>query len=588
MNYSTQFDETTKEEVRSRIDIASVVGRYVKLRSAGRNMAGLCPFHKDTDPSFTVNPERGFFHCFGCGKGGDVFTFVQDIEGMTFPEALQVLADEAGVALKKPEHHAVQAPAGTPDRRQMLRIHEIAAAFYYRQIKQHPRAVDYFKARGLKPQTVREFNLGFAPQGWAHLVSFARSHGIGERALIHCGLAVTKSESSSAYDRFRNRIMFPLTDLTGKTIAFAGRSLDSETMPKYLNSPETPLYRKSKTLYGLHKARDVVKELDTVYIVEGYMDYLALYEAGIFNCAATSGTALTQEHAHILRRFTSNITLVFDGDNAGRSAAEKAFFVLAPMSLDISVLLLPQGEDPDTYVRAHGAEEMRAEVARAQNGADFVIEKAMHDLQGTTPRGQAAVIAHLRPVMEGFRDQLFRQAFIKKLAEHLTVDEKIIYGRIKQQGLRGPGGVVSDLDPTKNYLATLEGNFLRLIVQHPELIEKAQEKIGPESFTDQFSAKLYLTVLDAYTAGADLLQVFTDVQDTDAKRILSLISVAEVADENAGEELDHSLLRLEEKRLRQQLRSISKQISRNPQNRLVLLQEQMSLTQRLKELVSPS
>lgn len=353
MNVRT--DESIKEEVRSKADIASVIGRYVKLKASGQTLKGLCPFHKEKTPSFHVNPQRGFFHCFGCGKGGDVFTFVQEIENIGFLDALKMLARETGVELGEAPYTSPESKdkSGEVSRTDLLRIHELARDFFYRNIRSSPQAIEYFKSRGLKGETVKEFRLGFAPSGWSSLIMFFQEQRIPLSTLVKCGLAVEK-ENGGGYDRFRNRVIFPLHDLSGRVIAFAGRGMNDEVQPKYLNSPETLLYKKKDFLYGLYKSRQYIKDQGYCLVMEGYMDYLTLYQAGIRNGVASSGTAFTAEHGRLLQRFTSKIVLVFDGDSAGQTAAQRAVFILAPLDLDISILVLPGDEDPDSFVKSHG------------------------------------------------------------------------------------------------------------------------------------------------------------------------------------------------------------------------------------------
>ena len=360
------FDDTSKEEVRNRADIAAIIGRYVKLKQSGQTLKGLCPFHKEKTPSFHVNPVRGFFHCFGCGKGGDVFSFLQEIEGASFPDVLKMLAEETGVTLPpaRPDSSLETDPSGQSSgaslsKTAMLEIHAMAADYFYSMIRRHPQAIAYFKSRGLAAETVRDFRLGYAPGGWSSLLDSAAGKGIAAEALVTCGLAL-KSAEGSTYDRFRDRIIFSLTDLSGRVIGFAGRGLEADATPKYLNSPETPLYRKKEFLYGLNSTRQYIKEENSSLVVEGYMDFLTLYQAGIRNVVATSGTAMTPEHAHVLTRFTSRVILVFDGDEAGQNAAERGVFTLAPFDLDVSILTLPPEEDPDSFVKAHGPDPFRA------------------------------------------------------------------------------------------------------------------------------------------------------------------------------------------------------------------------------------
>ncbi|MBD3343629.1 MAG: DNA primase [Chitinivibrionales bacterium] len=577
------YDDQVKEEIRSRIDIAAFIGRYVKLRSAGRNMKGLCPFHKDKDPSFNVNSDKGIYHCFGCGKGGDIFSFLMEIDGLTFPEALRQLADEAGVALPERHSPSVQQSPKFPSKTEMLALNETAMRFYYSRIKSNPQAVEFFKKRGLTAEVVREFKLGYAPPGWRSFADFAVSRGVSESALLACGLASSKSEGSQAYDRFRNRIIFPLTDITGKPVGFAGRSMDNETMPKYLNSPETPVYRKSRFLYGIDKARNAIKELDYVLIVEGYMDFLGLYQREIRNCVATSGTALTPEHVSVIRRFTKNLVFVFDGDQAGMTAAERATFTIAPFDVDARVLVLPTNEDPDTYIQKKGKDSFLTLVKAAQDSIEFVINKAIADHNGRTPRGKSEVINHCRPLFESIKDTIVRSSCIKQLAETLDIDERIVYSKIKNRKETSPDPNTARKTAV-DFLQTLEGNFIRLIFFNPQLITMARERITPESLTDQFSANLYSIILTVYTQSGKLDQCISRAEDPETKTIFSLLAVYPVSEENAEEELFHTMKKLEIKYLRNSARQNRKKMENNPGQRAALLEENNRIMSQINRL----
>jgi len=330
----TRFTESEIEEVRSRADIAEIVGAHVRLRRAGRNFVGLCPFHNEKTPSFTVNLERGFFHCFGCGVGGTVFDFLMKIEGLSFPEALQSLAARYHIVF--PGRSAVSAGGNGPGDSQkaaMLAANQLAAEFYVNVLwntSDGEVARDYLKTRGITGETARAFMLGFAPPRPANIVTSLQKRGLLEPAL-RLGLA-RKDESGTVYDMFRGRLMFPIRDAQGRVIAFGGRVLDSR-LPKYINSADSPLYSKARALYGLAEARAAFSKADRVILVEGYIDVIALWQAGFKETVATLGTALTIEQLRLLSRYTSNILACFDGDDAGRKASLRALEIFLQAGL---------------------------------------------------------------------------------------------------------------------------------------------------------------------------------------------------------------------------------------------------------------
>jgi DNA primase len=583
---TTAFDDTAKEEVRLRADIAAVVGRYVKLRQSGATLKGLCPFHKEKTPSFHVNPSRGFFHCFGCGKGGDVFRFLQEIEGVSFPEALTMLAEETGVTLA-PRHASAQAAPVDADaapvlpKTVMLDIHKIAAEFFYGQIREFPEAIAYLKSRGLAAETVRDFRLGYSPPGWTSFISVAGKKGIGTDALSACGLAI-KKEDGSAYDRFRDRVMFSLFDLSGRVVGFAGRGRDKDAMPKYLNSPETLLYRKKEFLYGLNVTRQYIKDEKYALVVEGYMDFLTLYQAGIRNIVATSGTAMTAEHAQMLKRFAPAVVLVFDGDAAGQTAAQRGVFTLAPFDLDVSVLVLPPEEDPDSFVKKHGAEPFRALLEKARPSQEFIIEKTI-DRHGRTPRGQKAVIDELAPLETAMTNALARSSFKKVLAERLGIDEKMVY-RLMHAAGQGGGQNIAPAINDDVYLRSLEGSFLHLLITRPELIAEARQYIAPQTLTDAIASDIYSILLKLFDEKGNLNGIIDTTAEGGAQRIVSRMLVTPALEEHIQEELVQKIIHLRKKYLRTRIREINRLMKQPGAVVATLLVEHKECTTQLKDL----
>jgi DNA primase len=580
------FDDTAKEEVRMRADIAAVVGRYVKLRQSGATLKGLCPFHKEKTPSFHVNPSRGFFHCFGCGKGGDVFRFLQEIEGLTFPEALKMLAEETGVTL--PSRSALSAPRESIaqndpslSKTTMIEIHKIAADFFYGQIRNYPEAIAYFKSRGLAAETVRDFKLGYSPPGWTSFCMFAEKKGIGIANLAACGLAI-KKEDGSAYDRFRDRVMFSLFDLSGRIVGFAGRGRDKDSTPKYLNSPETAIYRKKEFLYGLNVTRQYIKDQKFVFVVEGYMDFLTLYQAGIRNIVATSGTAMTAEHGHLLKRFTPRVVLVFDGDAAGQSAAQRGIFTLAPFDLDVAILVLPPEEDPDSFVKAQGAKAFTDLLQSARPALDFIVDKTI-DKHGRTPRGQKAVIEELAPIDTAMTNALAKNSLKKLIAERLGIEEKMVYQLMRSTG-KGEESPASTAHRDEVYLRSLEGSFLHLLITRPELIAQARQYIAPQNLTDTMASDIYSILLKSYDEKGNLDGITDRTSEGEAQRLVSCMLVNPALEEHIQEELVQKVIHLRSKFLRARIRDIKILMKKPGVPRESLLAELKECTSQLKDL----
>ncbi len=380
------------QELLARADITEIVGRYVPLKKGGANFMGLCPFHTEKSPSFSVNPVKQFFHCFGCGKSGDAIQFLMEHVGMTFVEAVQELAQQYGMPV--PEERT------TPEERDRIELQrkkrdtltevlEKAARSYQRRLKESPRAIEYLKGRGLSGQIARQFGLGYAPAGWTNLASVFPHYD--DALLVESGLVISEEESAKRYDRFRDRVMFPIRNIKGECIGFGGRVLGDEK-PKYLNSPETPVFSKGHELYGLFEARHAIREHGYVLVTEGYMDVVGLAQWGFPNTVATLGTACTAEHIQKLFRFTEEIVFSFDGDAAGQRAARKALKIVLPYATDVRLikfLFLPEEHDPDSFIRAHGTDAFFNYVKKATPLSRFLIEVAQEDCDIETIEGRA-------------------------------------------------------------------------------------------------------------------------------------------------------------------------------------------------------
>ena len=359
------------DEIRAGVDIVEIVGRFVNLRKSGQNYKGLCPFHGEKTPSFMVNPKKGIFHCFGCGVGGDAFGFLMRQDRLSFPEAVRALAKQANVTL--PEDRGPRAPDS--GREELFRVMDLAAGFYTERLwtAGGERARAYLDERGIAPEVARRFGLGWAPEGWDVLLGALKAQGVAEDTLVAAGLVVPRENRPGVYDRFRGRLLFAIRDLQGRVVAFGGRGFGDE-QPKYLNSPETPLYSKGSLLYAADLARDTIRERNRALIVEGYVDCLMAHQYGFTETVAALGTAFTATQLAVLRRYCDEVVTFFDADAAGRKAAERAEELLEPTgsglnwgvnragtfeatgALRVKVALLPAGHDPDTFLRASGAE----------------------------------------------------------------------------------------------------------------------------------------------------------------------------------------------------------------------------------------
>ncbi len=434
-----RFGDDKIEEVRSRADIVEIVGAHVRLRRAGRNFVGLCPFHNEKTPSFSVNAERGFFHCFGCGAGGSVFNFIMRVEGLTFPEAVRSIARKYGVTI--PEHDQSGPAAG--EREAMLKASEVAAEFFAHVLwntDDGAVARDYLKSRGISVETARAFILGFAPSRPASLAKALERRGLRD-AGVKVGLV--KKDGDGAYDMFRARVMFPIRDAQGRAIAFGGRVLDAR-LPKYINSPESPLYSKARTLYGLFEARQAISSnvaagKDRAILVEGYFDVIALWQAGFKEAVAGCGTALTVEQLRALTRYTKNVIACFDGDAAGRKASMRALEIFLQAGLLGRGIFIPSGFDPDTFVRERGAGAFAELADKAELLVDYFLSEQAGAARGSiAERARAAerVAEMLKLVDDPFQFDLLA----RKAADLLSIGEEVLRkeARGAQSGAKQP------------------------------------------------------------------------------------------------------------------------------------------------------
>ena len=407
------------QELLSRIDVVDVVGRYVPLRKGGANLMGLCPFHGEKSPSFSVSPAKQFYHCFGCGKNGNAISFLMEHAGMGFPEAVQDLAQQVGLQVPDDDISPQEKERAAAQRQKQATLTDVlekAAKAYSQQLRSAPRAVDYLKGRGVSGTIAKRYGLGYAPDGWRHLASVFAHYD--DPLLQESGLVIVGEDDHKRYDRFRDRVMFPIRNVKGECIGFGGRVLGDEK-PKYLNSPETPVFHKGQELYGLFEARTAIREQGFALVTEGYMDVVALAQLGFANTVATLGTACTPEHVGKLLRFTESVIFSFDGDGAGQRAARKALEAALPYASDtrsIKFLFLPPEHDPDSFIRAHGSDAFARQIGQAMPLSRFLIEAASVQCDLGTPEGRAHMASNARPLWSALPDGALKRQLLGEVA----------------------------------------------------------------------------------------------------------------------------------------------------------------------------
>jgi DNA primase len=453
-------NESAVEEIKSRIDIVELVSDYVALKRAGQNFKGLCPFHPEKTPSFMVSSPKQIFHCFGCGAGGDIFGFVMKYENLTFPEALELLAKRAGVELKprKPGERGLKDTIKAVNRE--------AQVYFIKSLSASKHAAEYLKKRGLNKEALGAFGLGFAPDSWHALSEHLKRKGFNESIIQKSGLTATGSKGP--YDIFRGRIIFPILDMHGDVIAFGGRVM-GKGEPKYLNSPDTPVFHKRNALYALHQAKDAVREAEEAVVAEGYLDAIMCHQHGIKNVVAPLGTALTPEHVRILKRYAGPVVLVFDGDAAGVAAAKRSLELMLSEDANVKVLLLPEGEDPDSILNKKGAEHFRELLSQALSPVDFMLKTSRAEKTGT--------IKETLRVIGGVKDPILRDELLGELSDRTSTREMTLREELKRQSRR-PGARPGEEKAPKTRGAMAYNEEVLLLSAAISVPDKAAEITG--------------------------------------------------------------------------------------------------------------
>jgi DNA primase len=491
------------EEVRARADIVDVIGEFVALKKSGREYKANCPFHEERTPSFYVVPDKGFYKCFGCGKSGDVFSFVMERQGMDFVDAVKHVAARSGVEIREVGRGRDEEDPHRP----LYEINGFARDWFRRQLldeKIGERARAYLKGRGVGPDVAERFGLGYAPDEWRGLREAAAKHGLDEAKLLEVGL-LAKGEKGEPYDRLRDRIVFPIEGLSGRVIAFGGRILraDVKDAPKYLNSPETPIFLKGHNLYGLSWARNSIRKEERALVVEGYMDVVSLAARGFENVVAPLGTALTREQARLLSRYCSRVLLLFDSDAAGLKATFRAGDVLLEEKLHPAVVTLPQGEDPDTVVRKEGPDALRRYMDDALDVLDRKLQiLEQRDFFSSIERTRSAV-DRLLPTLRAAADPALRDIYVDKVAKRTGVRRETLEAEMRRARRRGPadGSAPPPPEPARNAPGRPSGTgaerkLLMMMLRGVEWVERAGELVSAEDFDDPYHRAIFTALLD--------------------------------------------------------------------------------------------
>lgn len=422
------FPEMVIEEVKEKNDIVEVISQYVQLKSIGTSHKALCPFHNEKTPSFTVNQEKQMYKCFGCGEGGDVISFIMKMENLDFTEAVKMLAQRANIYLEEMSS-SKEMKDKQRKQKKYFEINKLAGRFFYNNLVQNKNpALNYILKRGLTVRTIKSFGLGYALNSWDDLLSYLKDKGYTEQEVENAGLAIKNKQKNTYYNRFRNRIMFPIFDIRGNVIGFGGRVLD-DSLPKYLNSPETLYFNKSKTLYALNIARRHSKNKHLI-LVEGYMDVITLHQYGFKNCVATLGTSLTKDHGLILRKYFEEIVLCFDGDDAGVKATLRAIQILQDIHQNIKIILLPKGIDPDDFIKKNGKLYFEKKLNEAMNSVDYKMLLAQQKYNSNSTRDKIDLGKEIANIIREIKSPIEREEYVKRAVERTGISRNALVGEI--------------------------------------------------------------------------------------------------------------------------------------------------------------
>ena len=530
---SSRIPEETINEIRLQSDIVGVISEYVALEKTGQNFKGLCPFHHEKTPSFVVNPGKQIFHCYGCGEGGNVFSFLMKHEKYSFPEAVWVLARRAGIQLQ--ERTSRQSEQRFKRHEALYRLHHEATQYFSEQLLKNPQAVqvrEYLAQRGIGAELIQSFSLGYALPEWDGLRKRLISRYPAE-LLLESGLLIKKKSGTGQYDRFRDRLIVPIHDDRGRVVAFGGRTL-GDNGPKYLNSPESSIFHKSKTLFGLHQAKDEIRRSGSVLIVEGYFDMIVPYGHGVQNVTATMGTALTDQHLRLLQRHTKKVVLVFDSDPAGIKAVMRTLDLFLASGFEARAVVLPQSEDPDSFVRKEGADKLREAVEFAPLLLDFIRDRIIERYDISRIEQQIACANQILPTIVKIQNIVERNAQISKTADLLHVTDASLLQQFRKVVQEGKPRIETSSQKNSQTVAmpVLEKYLLKALLKDKRLIVSVKDELRPDELSYPLS-RVILRELFVYSDKADFeSRIFDSFQNSEAREELSklLIQSDEIID----------------------------------------------------------
>ncbi|MFN0279942.1 MAG: DNA primase [Pyrinomonadaceae bacterium] len=524
------YDQYFIDDLKNRADIVRIIQPYaVDLKKKGANWMACCPFHQEKTPSFSVNASKGFYKCFGCGKGGSVYNFLMEIEGLNFPEAIKRVAEISGVMLPEPiddKSYEVSKKKKEEKKKlsdEIIELNKIALEFWEKELQgksqKAKKAREYLASRGISDETQKVFHIGFSPEKWDSLLNLLREKSVSDELIEQSGLVSVNEEKDRVFDRFRGRIMFPVLDVNGNPVAFGARAMGKDE-PKYLNSPETPAYIKGENLYGLFQSKNEIRQKKFAILVEGYLDLIALYQFGITNTAASLGTAFTPEQSKLLSRFTKRIVINYDGDSAGIKAARRAIEHLLPQDFDVKVLVLPDGKDPDDFIRENGADAYNERRGKAANFLRFALDASVMGRDINKPKQKAEAIEDFLPVIPTIRNSVQRRESFDQAMTYFHIDDaalrRELWNSIKHLEHGTPQNISQKVSRSARAKITVaERRLLELLIFDRDLQNIILPQIETSDYENLSSAEIFIAFNSAHEAGQEispavLLENFTD------------------------------------------------------------------------------
>lgn len=590
------------DDLKIRADIVRIVEGYVPLKKKGANWMACCPFHQEKTPSFGVNPGKGMFKCFGCGKGGNVFTFVMEMEGVSFPEAIRIVADRAGMMLPEPvddKNYQKTKEKREADKKladEIIALNTLALEFWEAELagktKDAKAARKYLEDRGISDDIQKTFRIGYAPDSWDSTLNLLKKSGATEKLIEQSGLVSVNEEKKRTYDRFRGRIIFPVLDVEGRPVAFGGRIIDKGE-PKYLNSPETAAYIKGNNLYGLFQNKEAIRKKKFAILVEGYLDLIALCQAGITNCVATLGTACTEAQAKLLGRFARKVVVNYDGDEAGVKAARRAIETLLAEDFETKVLVLPLGADPDDFIRTQGVESYNQLRGKATPFLEFTLDNSIRDRNLAVPRQKAEAIEDVLPVIAAIRNKIQRRESFDQAMDFLRVEDAALktdlWRTVETGAHHGAGIRQSVARSAKTNITVAERRLLELLISDLELRKAILPQLEETDFDDLVTASIYRALLALHEEATSpsvekLAEIVAD--DPLAMELLPELFAAEDvarvesdAGDNAQEEAERCWIALRTMAISNRIQGIMREMMLADQHGDMALRDQLATEQ---------